>query len=58
MDLTQEAMTNRLTWRRFLVLLSNLPPDSAFKRWIQDRSNRSLAEWDETDLSRQFGGVT
>ena len=50
-DLTEAAMNNRLTWRKFLILLGNLPPDSAFMRWLQDRSNRALAEWDEESLN-------
>lgn len=56
-DLTKEAMTNRLSWRRFLILLQGLPGDSAFARWINNREDRALAEWDESAVNAEFEGV-
>ncbi len=40
-------MSDRLTWRRFLVLVQGLPSDSAFVNWLGDKDNRDLAEWSE-----------
>ncbi|WP_407901391.1 Gp15 family bacteriophage protein [Halalkalibacterium halodurans] len=50
-DLNKEAFTNRLSWRRFLVFVRALPEDSAFQRFLSDRKNRTMAEWDEQQLS-------
>jgi hypothetical protein len=46
-DLQQEGLSDRLTWRRFLVLVRGLPSDSAFVNWLRDKDNRDLAEWSE-----------
>lgn len=46
-DLQQEGLSDRLTWRRFLVLVRGLPSDSAFVNWLGDKDNRDLAEWSE-----------
>lgn len=51
-------MSNRLSMRRFSVLLEGLPAESAFVRWLGDRSNRALAEWDEGALNASFKGAT
>jgi hypothetical protein len=58
-DLQQEGLSDRLTWRRFQVLVRGLPADSAFSRWLQDTSNRDLAEWSEEAVfeGARKGGV-
>lgn len=46
MDLGREAFGGRLSVRRFKVLASNLPPESAFGAFLRNRGNRSLADMD------------
>jgi hypothetical protein len=53
-DLTEEGFTNQLSWRRFMVLVRGLPGDSAFGRWLQDKENRSLAEWSEDSVADEI----
>lgn len=40
-----------------MVLLQGLPGDSAFARWINNREDRALAEWDESAVNAEFEGV-
>ncbi|MED4127712.1 Gp15 family bacteriophage protein [Shouchella hunanensis] len=51
--LTQEGFENRLSWRRFLVFVRGLPEDSAFQRFLQDKKNRSMAEWDQDKMNEE-----
>ncbi len=46
-DLQQEGLSNRLSWRKFLILLRGLPSDSAYVQWLSNRKNRSFAEWSD-----------
>ena len=44
-DLVEEGLSNRLSWRRFLLFIRALPPDSAYTRWLSENKNRQFAEW-------------
>ncbi|WP_281255744.1 hypothetical protein [Shouchella patagoniensis] len=33
-----------------MVFVRGLPEDSAFRRFVQDKKNRSVAEWDEGNM--------
>jgi len=50
MDLLQEGLRDRLTWRKFTVLVRNLPMDSAYARWLGNKENRDLVEQSEDDI--------
>ncbi|WP_353625783.1 Gp15 family bacteriophage protein [Bacillus sp. JCM 19041] len=53
LNLTKEGFGNRLSWRRFLVFVRGLPEDSAFQRFLQDRKNRNLAEWNQGSMNEE-----
>ena len=38
-DIIEEGFSRKMTWRRFLILLNNLPQDAAFIRWINNKDN-------------------
>ncbi len=54
MDLIEEGLKDTLTWRRFMVLLRNLPSESAFATWMKDKEKREYAEWDQGKLDEQI----
>lgn len=44
MDLYQEVWVNQISSRKFVVLVSGLPPDSAWVRFLQNEENYELAK--------------
>lgn len=47
MDLVEEGLSNRLSWRRFMILVRGLPSESAYYRWLGQKETRKFAEWSE-----------
>lgn len=43
-DLQQDGLGGRMTWRRFRTLMRGLPKDGATARFLADRSNRNLID--------------
>jgi hypothetical protein len=43
-DLYTEVWVNQISSRRFIVLVSGLPPDSAWARFLQNEENYELAK--------------
>jgi hypothetical protein len=43
-----------LTWRRFLILVRELPEESAYQRWIRNKDNRSFVEFNDSDIDREI----
>lgn len=61
MNLNDEAFSGNLSWRRFINLVAGLPEDSAWQRFLGNRKNRSMAEWDESQIHQKAhrkGGAT
>lgn len=56
-DLQQEGFSDKLSWRKFLVFFRGLPSESAFRRWYEDKSNRSFAEWTENNVFKEVKKV-
>jgi hypothetical protein len=44
LDLNKLAFTSTMSLRRFSVLVAGLPEDSAYVRFLKDRTNRDMAE--------------
>jgi hypothetical protein len=55
--LVEAGLSGVLSWRRFLILVRGLPVGSAYARWLKDKDNRSLAEWDEESIMHEIQGV-
>jgi hypothetical protein len=53
-DLLDDGFTDNLSWRRFLLLVRNLPRDSAYYNWLTNKSNRSMAEWSDEAIEREI----
>lgn len=53
MNLNDEAFSENLSWRRFITLVSGLPEDSAWQRFLSNKRNRSMAEWDESQIHQK-----
>ena len=53
-NLQEEGFSNRLSWRRFLVLLRGLPAESAYQRWLQNKSNRDMLEWSDDAIYEEM----
>ena len=51
------GFSNRLSWRRFLLLVRGLPYDSAYHRWINNDKNRSFATWDDSKIDSQIRNI-
>ncbi len=56
-DLKEEGLSNKFTWRRFLIFVRGLPPDSAFRRWVDDKDNRKYAEWTDDSVYEEIDKV-
>jgi len=57
-DLVEASFENKLTWRRFFVLLKSLPEESAYVRWLKVKENRQFAEWSEEAIERNINEMT
>ncbi len=57
LDLNELAFNNIISWRKFSILLSNLPIESSFMRWYKNKDNRDLMEMDENEISKNISGV-
>jgi hypothetical protein len=42
-------MNLNITWRKFLILVRELPDNSAYQRWLNDKDNRSFIELRDED---------
>ena len=51
LDLNKEAFTNRISLRRFAVLVAGLPEGSAYVRFLRNKSNRSMVEINSVDTA-------
>lgn len=58
MDLQQEGFSNRISWRKFIILCKGLPKGSAFQRWYSDKDNRNFAEWSEDTVFKEVKRVS
>ena len=50
LDLNTEAFTNKISLRKFAVLVAGLPGDSAYVRFLRNKSNRDMVEIHNIDL--------
>lgn len=57
-DLQADGFSDKISWRKFLILFRGLPAESAFQRWYADKSNRSFAEWTEDNVFKEVRKVS
>ena len=51
LDLNKCCFSNEITWRKFLVLVRELPNESSYFRWMKNEDNRKFAQYDEEQIN-------
>ena len=53
-DLNNVHKNNLITFRKFLLLVRELPEHSAFQRWLRDKDNRNFVVNSDIDIDNSI----